>query len=159
MNTKDTTYQSIEVASQDFIVLNICIIHEEYVAVIISKRPTEEEEEEFDGQWFSINDSSSHELIVYHISSRQEVYRGPLPAETLSIACTDDTLAANISHHGFVITGSTSRDFARSELKVNDDNMATPSGKTKKKKPGQRKKRESKKDGFARGMRGVGRQC
>lgn len=159
MNTKDTTHQSIEVSGQDYILHNVCIFHEEYVAVIISKRPNEgEEEDEFDGQWFGINDST-YALIVYHISSRQEVYRGPLPAETLSIACTDDTLAANISHHGFVITGSTSRDFARSELKVNDDNMATPSGKTKKKKPGQRKKRESKKDGFARGMRGVGRQC
>jgi len=158
MNTQDTSYQAIEVAGQDYMLHNVCIIHENYVAVIISKRPNEEEEEEFDGQWFGINDSSSYELIVYHISSRQEVYRSPLPAESLSIACTDDTLAANISHHGFVITGSAPRDFARSELKVSDDNMATP-GKTKKKKPGQRKKRESKKDGFARGMRGVGRQC
>jgi len=156
MNIQDNTYQSIEVVGQDYLLHYVCIIHEEYVFVTICKRP-EEEEDEIDGQWFGI-DSSSYEMIVYHISSRQEVYRSPLPAEALSMACTDDTLAVNISHHGFVITGSASRDFARSDLKVTDNNMATP-GKTKKKKPGQRKKRESKKDGFARGMRGVGRQC
>ena len=143
-------YQPIEIADQDWLVLNIFIIREQYVAVVMGKR-SEANEDGFDGQWFGLDDSLS-EIAVYHISSGQELYRNPLPSDPLAVDCIGDTLAMNVSNFGFVITGENAREVARVEPEV-ETTTTSPSGKHpkgKKKRPWM--KRDKKKDGFARGM-------
>ena len=147
-----SAYQSIEVGERNCVVRDIFVIREHYVVLIIGTRSNhEEEEDEIDGQWFGIN--SSLELVVYHIHSRQEMYRSNVPSEALSIDCIGETLAMNVSNLGFVITGENARDVARIETDESNT-ISSPPGKNSKSKKNKRQAGSGKKkDGFARGMR------
>jgi hypothetical protein len=136
---------------------DIFCIREEYVAVILGTPQPEGENDDdaIGGEWFGIEEgSTTREVVVFHITSRQEVFRYPLPDVSLSIRCIGDTIAANISNLGFVIAGENAREVARTALDGDDENTQTPTKTTKSKK----KRLASlasgrKKDGFARGMR------
>lgn len=146
---------SIEIGGRDCRVCNVVIIREQYVCAVIGNRTNnEDDEDEFDGEWFGLNNEFA--CVIYHIPTCQELYRCPLPSEALSVDCIGDTVAMNVSNLGFVITGGNARDVAR--MALHDDNaqiMSSPSGKNKKR---EKKKRLAsgasgrKKDGFARGQ-------
>jgi len=135
------------------------LIRENYIAVIITNGQSHnngEDEEEFDGHWLGEESENQNavEVIVFHVPTRQEIYRQPFPSETISVDCIGDTLALNLSHIGFVITGGNARNVARKQSNDEDTQIASPSGKN----PKSKKKRLAslakgrKKDGFARGM-------
>jgi hypothetical protein len=130
---------------------DIFCIREEYVAIILG---TENDDDAIGGEWFGIEEgSTTREVVVYHITSHQEVFRYPLPDVSLNVRCIGDTIAANISNLGFVIAGENAREVARTALDGDDENTQTPTKTTKSKK----KRLASlasgrKKDGFARGM-------
>jgi len=156
INDATGAFHSIEIGGQDCKLHNVFMIREQYIGVIIGTRPNNgEDEDEFDGEWFGLNNESSFEIVIYHIPTCREMYRCPLPSEALSVDCIGDTLAMNVSNLGFAITGGNARDVAR--MALNEDNaqiMNSPSGKN----PKTKKKRLAsgasgrKKDGFARGM-------
>lgn len=125
---------SIKVGGQNCKLLRICIIRELHVMAIVA-HDIEEDEEAFDGHWFGTSEPS-FEAIVYHIPTRQEIYRCSLPPETLSVncECEGDTLAMNVSHLGFVLTGGNVSDVARAAAAGEAVHLASPSGKKAKEK-------------------------
>ena len=134
---------------------DVFCIREEYVAVIlgIPQSDGENDDDAIGGEWFGIEEDLAREVVVYHITSRQEVFRYPLPDVSLNVRCVGNTIAANISNLGFVIAGENAREVARKALEGNDETLQTPTKTTKVKK----KRLASlasgrKKDGFARGM-------
>jgi len=158
-------YHSIDLGGRDCKLRNMFLLREHYVAVVIGTcsldDELEEEDELFDGHWFG-HDETSLEMIVYHTATCREIYRTSVSSnEALSADCIGDTLAANVSHLGFVITGGNARDVARSVASEEENSsnnltmMGSPGGK---KTPKVKKKRlvsgasGRKKDGFARGM-------
>jgi len=153
---------SIGLGGRDCKLRNMFLLREHYVAVVIGTcsldDELEEEDELFDGHWFG-HDETSLEMIVYHIPTCREIYRTSVSSDALSAYCIGDTLAANVSRLGFVITGGNARDVARTvaseeENTYNSRIIGSPGGKT----PKVKKKRLAsgasgrKKDGFARGM-------
>ena len=95
-------FHSIEIGGPNFTVHNLVVIREHYVVIIINERD-HDVVGEFDGQWFGSNEAS-FVAVVIHTPTRKEIYRCPLPSWALSIDCVGDTLAMNVSNHGFVIT-------------------------------------------------------
>jgi len=147
------SFHSIELGGRACALRNLFIIRDQYAVVIIRYR-SNDEEEDFDGHWFGINEAT-HEIIIYHIPTQNEIHRSPISSECVSVDCIGDTLAMNVSNLGFVITGENARDVAGMALdEDNAETMNSPSGKT----PKTKKKRLAslasgrKKDGFARGM-------
>jgi hypothetical protein len=141
-------FRSIEIGGPHFTVQNLFVIREHYAAVVL-KEDDRNEMGEFDGHWFGSNESS-FVAIVFHIPTREEIYRCPMPVGGLSVDCVGDTLAINVSNLGFAITGGNARDVAGVSIsKHSETPLKTPKGK---------KKRLAsiasgrKKDGFARGM-------
>ena len=113
-----------------------------------------EEDELFDGHWFGPDEAASSELVIYHVPTRREMFRSPMPAGPVSVNCVGDTLAASFSDLGFVIAGGNARDVARTAPDEGPAQVTSPSGKNPK---GKKKRLASgasgrKKDGFARGM-------
>jgi hypothetical protein len=150
----DEGYEIYPVGGHSTKLYDIFCIREEYVAIIVGTPQPEGENDDdaIGGEWFGINEGKK-EVVVFHITSRQEVFRYPLPDVSLSIRCIGDTIAANISNLGFVIAGENAREVARKTLEGDDENTQTPTKTTKSKK----KRLASlasgrKKDGFARGM-------
>ena len=131
-------------------------IREEYVVVVLgTPRRRGNDEDAVAGEWFGLNEEQSpkKEIVVFHISSRKELFRCPFPNATPSFACIGDTIAANMGKFGFVIAGGNAREVARTALSDEGDTSQTPT-----KTPKAKKKRLAslasgrKKDGFARGM-------
>jgi len=154
-------FHSIEIGGPNFIVHNLVVIRDHYVAIIIKERD-HDVVGEFDGHWFGVNEAS-FVAVVIHIPTREEIYRCPLPSWALSIDCVGDTLAMNVSNLGFVITGGNARDVARMSINEQSDTTAGVEragkllGKPGKNPKGKKKRLASgasgrKKDGFARGM-------
>jgi hypothetical protein len=152
----DGGYETYPVGGPSTKLFDIFCIRDEYVAVILGTPQPEGENDDdaIGGEWFGIEEgSTTREVLVYHITSRQEVFRYPLPDVSLSVRCIGDTIAANISNLGFVIAGENAREVARTALDGDNETMQTPTKTTKSKK----KRLASlasgrKKDGFARGM-------
>ncbi len=151
----DEGYEIYQVGGQSTKLYDIFCIREEYVAIIVGTPQPEGENDDdaIGGEWFGIEECSTREVVVFHITSRQEVFRYPLPDVSLSVRCIGDTIAANISNLGFVIAGENAREVARTALDGDGENTQTPTKTTKSKK----KRLASlasgrKKDGFARGM-------
>merc|ERR1711957_158236 len=148
---------SIEMGGRGCKLCNVFVIREQYVCAVIGNRTNnEDDEDEFDGQWFGLNNEASFEIVIYHIPAYQEMYRCPLPSEALSVDCVGDTLAMNVSALGFFVTGGNARDVARMALHDGIAQITSPpSGKNQKR---DKKKRLAsgasgrKKDGFARGQ-------
>ncbi len=146
----------IEVGESSQQILDMFDIREEYVVVVLgARRGWGYEEEAVAGEWFGLNEEQApkKEIVVFHISSRQELFRCPFPNATPSFACIGDTIAANVDKFGFVIAGGNAREVARTALSDEGDSSQTPT-----KTPKAKKKRLAslasgrKKDGFARGM-------
>ena len=145
----------IEVGESSQQIFDMFDIREEYVVVVLgARRGWGYEEEAVAGEWFGLNEQApKKEIVVFHISSRQELFRCPFPNATPSFACIGDTIAANVDKFGFVIAGGNAREVARTALSDEGDSSQTPTKTTKAKK----KRLASlasgrKKDGFARGM-------
>jgi hypothetical protein len=154
-------FHSIEIGGPNFTVQNLVVIREHYFVIIINERD-HDVVGEFDGHWFGSNEAS-FVAVVIHIPTRKEIYRCPLPSWALSIDCVGDTLAMNVSNHGFVITGGNARDVARMSINEQSDTTVGVEragkllGKPGKYPKGKKKRLSSgasgrKKDGFARGM-------
>jgi hypothetical protein len=140
---------------------NLAVVQDHYVIAITGTRSSpandENEDEQFDGHWFGDDDAASTSAVVYHIPSRKQIYRCPLPNEAISLDAFGDTLAINMSSLGFVIAGGCARDIARTSVGERDDvaTLTSPSGKnpkSKKKRLASLTAKKDKKDGFARGM-------
>jgi len=91
--------------------------------------------------------------VLFHISSRREIFRCPLSTYLFCFDCIGDTIAANVSNLGFFIAGGNVREAARTSLNDESEISQTPTKTAKAKK----KRLASlasgrKKDGFARGM-------
>ncbi|KAL9180560.1 hypothetical protein ACHAXT_011013 [Thalassiosira profunda] len=154
----DGRFHTIEMPGRNSKLHSMFVIREHYVAVVVTNRQAANGEEgddddAIDGHWFGEDEEqTSTDIVVYHLPTRTEVYRSPIPSETLSLDCVGDTLAANLSHFGFAITGGNARDVGRAA--ISEGQLASPSGKNPK---GKKKRLASlasgrKKDGFARGM-------
>ena len=155
-NNGSNAFQSIEIGGRDSKVHSMFMIRDQYVAVILGTHlHNEGEENEFDGHWFGPDDEASSEVIIYHVSTRQEIFRCPLPSEPLTVESLGHTLALSVSK-GFVMTGENARDVARNAEVEDNAQLTSPSGKN----PKSKKKRlasmatatRRKKDSFARGM-------
>merc|ERR1712157_238174 len=85
---------SIKIGGQNTKVLSMFTIREHHICLIIGSDLNEEDEEVFDGHWFGMNDTS-FEAVIYHVPTRQEIYRCSLPPVTLSVDCAGDTMATN----------------------------------------------------------------
>ncbi|KAL3806988.1 hypothetical protein ACHAXA_007621 [Cyclostephanos tholiformis] len=141
-------FHSIEIGGPHFTVQNLFVIRDQYVAVVI-KEDDHNDMGEFDGHWFGSNESSLV-AIVFHIPTREEIYRCPLSLGGLSIDCVGYTLAMNVSNLGFAIAGGNAREVARVSI---NKHLVTPIKTSKvKKKPLVSTASGRKKDGFARGM-------
>ena len=149
----------IEVGQPSEEIIDMFGIREEYVVVVLgTHRVRGNDEDAVAGEWFGLDEEQSpkKEVVVIHISSRQELFRCPVPNTTrhlFQMDCIGDTVAANVERLGFVIAGGNARDVARTVLNDEGDTSQTPS-----KTPKAKKKRLAslasgrKKDGFARGM-------
>lgn len=154
-----TDIHRIEVGESSTEICDMFNIREEYVVVILGTRQgPNNDEDAVAGEWFGLDEdfSAKREAVVYHISSRQELFRCSFPYTTPTLFhmdCIGDTVAANVAKFGFVIAGGNAREVARTVLNDEGDANQTPT-KTQKAK----KKRLAslasgrKKDGFARGM-------
>ena len=150
--SRHTVVHKVDIATSQLKVHDMFCLREEYVAVILGM-----EEDAVAGEWFGLDleQSPKTQIVVYHISSRQEVSRCHLPYTPLfNMSCNGETIVANISNLGFVIAGGNAREVVLAALS-NDDEEANQ---TPTKTPKVKKKRLAslasgrKKDGFARGM-------
>lgn len=155
--THDKVLYIIEVGeSSSKMLCGIFCIRDEYVAVILETRQDREEEEgAVAGEWFGLDEDPTikREVVLFHISSRREIFRYPLPTHLIRLDCIGDTIAANVSNLGFFIAGGNAREVARTSPNDESEISPTPTKTTKAKK----KRLASlasgrKKDGFARGM-------
>jgi hypothetical protein len=106
-----------------------------------------------------ITEKASDSIVVYHISTAQEVCRFLISRSFLTshaFDCIGDTLAMNVSNVGFIITGEDAR--AVGQVSIPSTYMAQAMTSPSIKQPKGKKKRLAslasgrKKDGFARGM-------
>ncbi len=143
--------------SSSKILWDIFCIREEYVAVVLGGTPRDQDDDEdaVTGEWFGLDEESSvkKEVVLFHISSRREIFRCPLSTYLFCLDCIGDTIAANVSNLGFFIAGGNVREAARTSLNDESEISQTPTKTAKAKK----KRLASlasgrKKDGFARGM-------
>ncbi len=154
-----TDIHRIEVGESSTEICDMFDIREEYVVVILGTRQgPNDNEDAVAGEWFGLDadQTSKREAVVFHISSRQELFRCSFPYTTPTLFhmdCIGDTVAANVAKLGFVITGGNAREVARTVLNGEGETNQTPT-----KTPKAKKKRLAslasgrKKDGFARGM-------
>jgi len=149
----------INVGGSSTEIYDIFGIREEYVAVVLgTSQGRGDDEEAVAGEWFGLDEEQSprREVAVFHVSSRQELFRCQLPyiyPLMFHMDCFGDTIAANVAKLGFVIAGGNAREVAMAALNDEVDTNQTPTKTTKAKK----KRLASlasgrKKDGFARGM-------
>ena len=143
------SYDMVSIGGASTKLDDIFCIREDYVAVILgTSQANAANDDDVTGVL-----SSARVIVVYLISSRQELFRYPLPAIPISLGCTGDTIAANVSNLGFVIAGGNAREVARTSIDVESCFIQNPTKTAKAKK----KRLASlasgrKKDGFARGM-------
>jgi hypothetical protein len=131
---------SIVVGETDCIVRDMFSFREHYIAIVITEK-------------------ASDSIVVYHISTAQEVCRFLISRSFLTshaFDCIGDTLAMNVSNVGFIITGEDAR--AVGQVSIPSTYMAQAMTSPSIKQPKGKKKRLAslasgrKKDGFARGM-------
>lgn len=157
-NSLDTAVHTIEIGGSYTETSDMFCIREDYVAVLLETRQDREHDEDaVAGEWFGLDEeeqSSKREVVLFHIYTRQKLFRCPLPfTHTFCLDCLGDTIAASASNLGFVIAGGNAREVARTSLIEEGETSQTPTKTTKAKK----KRLASlasgrKKDGFARGM-------
>lgn len=152
-----TDIHRIEVGESSTEILDMFDIREEYVVVILGIRQGQNNDEDaVAGEWFGLDEdpTSKREAVVYHISSRKELFRCSFPYTTPTLFhmdCIGDTVAANVAKLGFVIAGGNAREVARTALNDEGDQTPTKTPKAKKKRLASLASGR-KKDGFARGM-------
>lgn len=145
----DSSAYSIDIGDLYWTVHKLILIQVHYIAVILKIQFNEDED--FDGFDVHTKRRTKFLLNVIHIPTREKIYKCSLSSGAVSVDCLDDILAMNVSNLGFVFTGESVRDAARTSMKALKE---TPGKSIKKKK----KRLASivglngkKKDGFARG--------
>ena len=145
--------RSVSAGGQDSRVHGLFMVGEEHAAVIVGKRPADDDDDAVAGEWFGL-DESSFEIALYHLESRQEIYRSAIASGDATVDHAGGCLAASVSDLGFVLAGEGAREVARSGGERDGAPLRSPGVRSSKAK----KKRLAslasgrKKDGFARGM-------
>ena len=130
----------INVGGSSTEIYDIFGIREEYVAVVLgTSQGRGDDEDAVAGEWFGLDEEQSprREVAVFHVSSRQELFRCPLPyiyPLMFHMDCFGDTIAANVAKLGFVIAGGNAREVAMTALNDEVDTNQTPTKTTKAKK-------------------------